>query len=409
LLTGCCTDCPTLPDLPTIRYVTADGSGPYKTIGAAVAAAGDGDIVALADGVYRGPGNRDIEFESKAITLCSASGRAEACTVDCEGTEEDHHRAFYFHDDEDASTIVQDLTVVNGNASYGGGGILCEHGSSPTLRRLVVSHCLAEWYGGGLYAASRSRAVIEDCCFVSNWGWWGGGVSSFGAAPRIRRCSFENNEGGGGGGLFVRDANAGEALIEGCAFTGNYATAGGAMFFQDVQPQVSDCSCTGNEGVFGGAIDCEEASPVFVRCTSFCDGIDGLSQGCSVICSGERPVFISCTLARGRGNVDAALVELAGCDAHFEKCILSFCEDGPALEWHAVESKPVFSCCDISGNGGGDWTGSIEDQAGVRGNFSADPLFCDPEGGSLYLQTTSPCRPSASDCGLVGALPVGCM
>jgi hypothetical protein len=45
------------------------------------------------------------------------------------------------------------------------------------------------------------------------------------------------------------------------------------------------------------------------------------------------------------------------------------------------------------------------------GNFQADPQFCGPP-GSLYLQSDSPCAPGNAplpfECGLIGALPVGC-
>jgi predicted outer membrane repeat protein len=407
LLSGCCTDCPTLPDLPRILYVAADGSGPYKTIGAAVAAAGDGDIIALADGVYRGPGNRDIEFLGKAITLCSVSGRAEACTVDCEGTAEDPHRAFRFHDGEGASTIVQDLTVINGYQSMGG-GVLCEHESSPTLRRLVVTECEAGYDGGGLYIASRSRVSVEGCSFVDNLALHGaGGIGCASAAPRIVDCRFEGNNGGFGGAMGIWLPGDGEATVERCAFTGNQGGGGGAIYMQQVAPRVVDCSCSGNEGGFGGAFACAMASPVLVRCTSFADS--AWASGSALHCqSGGRPVLVSCTFSHGCGE-DAPLVVLVDdCDAVFEKCILSFSANGVSL-WCSRDCQPVLQCCDIYGNAGGDWAGCIEDQAGIRGNFSADPLFCDPESGNLYLQTTSPCRPSASDCGLVGALPVGCM
>jgi hypothetical protein len=42
------------------------------------------------------------------------------------------------------------------------------------------------------------------------------------------------------------------------------------------------------------------------------------------------------------------------------------------------------------GNGGGDWVGGIADQHGVRGNISADPLFCDPAGcGGMPVEAVS--------------------
>jgi hypothetical protein len=64
----------------------------------------------------------------------------------------------------------------------------------------------------------------------------------------------------------------------------------------------------------------------------------------------------------------------------------------------------------VYGNAGGDWVGCIADQYGVNGNFSADPLFCDPTHDDFTLAATSPCAPenSPGECGLIGAWPVGC-
>jgi hypothetical protein len=43
----------------------------------------------------------------------------------------------------------------------------------------------------------------------------------------------------------------------------------------------------------------------------------------------------------------------------------------------------------------------------MNGNISADPLFCAPAAGNLFLNSSSPCL-NAPGCGLLGALPMGC-
>jgi len=72
-----------------------------------------------------------------------------------------------------------------------------------------------------------------------------------------------------------------------------------------------------------------------------------------------------------------------------------------------------LTCCDIYGNAGGDWVGCIADQLGINGNFSACPSFCDAPGGNFQLCDESPCapgnHPDGIDCGLIGALDVGCV
>lgn len=56
----------------------------YSTIQAAINAAADGDTVMVADGVYTGDGNRNIDFKGKAITVMSENG-PENCIIDCQG------------------------------------------------------------------------------------------------------------------------------------------------------------------------------------------------------------------------------------------------------------------------------------------------------------------------------------
>ena len=80
---------------------------------------------------------------------------------------------------------------------------------------------------------------------------------------------------------------------------------------------------------------------------------------------------------------------------------------------HGVYSGPpvaTFSCTDIFGNEGGDWTGSIADQLGVNGNISLDPLFVNAKHGNFRLKAESPCAPFTppnEECDLIGAWPVG--
>ena len=93
----------------------------------------------------------------------------------------------------------------------------------------------------------------------------------------------------------------------------------------------------------------------------------------------------------------------------FENTIIAFSRWGAAVA--GAGTLPILACCDIYGNEGGDWVGVIEDQYGINGNISADPLFCDPENGDFTLHEDSPCAPFTppnEECDLIGAWPVGC-
>ena len=57
-----------------IIYVDDDGPADFNSIQAAINDSNDGDTVIVADGTYTGPGNRDIDFLGKAITVRSENG-----------------------------------------------------------------------------------------------------------------------------------------------------------------------------------------------------------------------------------------------------------------------------------------------------------------------------------------------
>jgi hypothetical protein len=70
----------------TTYLVRPDGTGDFPTIQAAVAASASGDVIELANGTFTGPGNRDVDYLSKLVTIRSQSGNPEACVIDCQGS-----------------------------------------------------------------------------------------------------------------------------------------------------------------------------------------------------------------------------------------------------------------------------------------------------------------------------------
>jgi hypothetical protein len=96
-----------------------------------------------------------------------------------------------------------------------------------------------------------------------------------------------------------------------------------------------------------------------------------------------------------------------------ENTIIAYSASGGAVACEGATAAPSLYCCDIYGNAGGDWAGCIADQLGENGNISADPFFCDTDGGDFSVELCSPClpgnHPDGYDCGgVIGALGEGC-
>ncbi len=109
-----------------------------------------------------GPGNRDIDFLGKAISLVSVSGPTE-CTIDVQASATDPHRGFYLHSGEGPSSVLRGFTIMNAYLSpdwYGVG--ICCCGSSPTIAgNTVIGNTASSTvghvgYGGGIGCNSSS-------------------------------------------------------------------------------------------------------------------------------------------------------------------------------------------------------------------------------------------------------------
>jgi len=113
----------------------------YATIQAGIDAANNGDVVMIADGVYTGIGNRDIEFQGKEIRVESING-PKFCIINCEGSSSDPHTGFIFNNHEDSNAVLLGLTVHNGYTGNGtvsdGAAIHCFY-SNPMC--FLLQHC----------------------------------------------------------------------------------------------------------------------------------------------------------------------------------------------------------------------------------------------------------------------------
>jgi predicted outer membrane repeat protein len=357
--------------------VLPDGSGDFPTIQEAARVAVDGDVILLADGVFSGPGNRDIDLMGKELTVRSLMDNPDQCTLDCGGSQAEPHLAF---DLDGGVTQIRGLTVAN--AVFEEAAIRVWNANA-WIVNCVLRNNVGSW--GGAILDYCSSLLVEDCKFVGNHSDSGSGITCFACAPVVRNCTFRDNSStGDGGAIFFHDDLP--LIITGSVFENNRADGeGGAILCWSIlrHATINDCVFVGNEAVRGGAI-----------CARY----------------GEWVELTSCTFHDNEALSGSGLFCAEWAVGVLEKCIFSRGRGAPAVESDCL--NPSFlTCCDIYANAGGDWIGCIADQAEINGNMSVDPQFClglNPA-EPYTLQSDSPCTAANNpDCGQIGALPMGC-
>lgn len=315
------------------------------TIQAGIDSAQAGDDVLVAPGTYR---EHTIEIR-EAIWVHSESGPASAI-VDGEGLGS----VFDIVDVTDGCK-VEGFTIRGGNNDEGGGGVACR-GSLVTIRDCIIESCEAFSGGGGILVLD-SNALVDGCTIADNDAAIGGGVAATGDASTsltVLNSQIVRNDAysGPGGGI----SSTRETVVRDCLFVGNGETHGGpsALYLGDGPAAIAGCTFVNNDS-WGG---------------------DGPAIG-----------------SVGIGTIDV------------ERCVVAF-NGGSGIR--ILYPGSSVSCTTTYGNTGGQGSWAVDG----GGNFSADPLFCDLEGDDYTLLDESPClpgqHPDGVDCGLIGALGVGC-
>ena len=184
--------------------------GDQPTIQAGIDAAEDGGVVVVADGTYKGDGNKDLDFKGKAITVTSENG-AFSTIIDCENDG----RGFYFQSRETSDAIVDGFTIINGFADSGG-GILCDN-SSPTIKNNIIRNNLYH----GIHINDCDSIIQSE--IINNWIYSNGGSVSSGiylysmdSAAIIRNNTIVNNKGHG-----IEHQSGTSPVISNCIVWGN--------------------------------------------------------------------------------------------------------------------------------------------------------------------------------------------
>jgi len=237
-----------------------------RTIWWALRGAEDGDTILLADGTYYEHG---LDFCGKQVHLMSQNGAAN-CVIDCQK----EGRAFCFRSGEGQNTVVEGVTVKNGQALYGG-AIYCTS-SSPTITNCSFSGNDAGCYGGAIFCLSCSP-VVSNCTFSGNSATWCGGAiyCASSSSPIVTNCTFSGNSASDGGGAICCSSSS--PTLNNCILWGNTASSSGnEIYIYDLGSSCTlNYSCVDNTGYGGYAGNIDDSNNCIHSVPQFVDAANG--------------------------------------------------------------------------------------------------------------------------------------
>ncbi|MBA7684218.1 hypothetical protein ES703_92609 [subsurface metagenome] len=388
-------------------YVDADGTADFNTIQAAIDDSNDGDTVIVSDGTYTGPGNRDIDFLGKAITVRSIDPKdpniVAATIIDCNGSSSEPHRGFKFHCGEQANSVIIGLTIINGYGpedkigrySYSAGGAIYCDGSSPSITDCIMTGNSAGYHGGAVCNRVNSNPTLANCTFIDNSAKnRGGAVYNWdNSSPTLRNCTFTNNYARVGGGGFYSEYRCTPVIVS-CSFNNNSAhntgNGGGAISINWGSATIANCTFVGNFALSrGGAICNYQSNPTIYNCIFIWNSAGSFSAAIHNN-SNSRPIIANCTFTANSAPTGRALGSSRYgseplCDIQLTNSILW---DGGNEIVNLDGSKITVTYSDVEGG----WPG--------EGNIDADPFFVETGywdandvwiDGDYHLLLDSPC------------------
>ena len=262
-------------------YVKPDSTGQAINIQAGIDSCGYGDTVLVASGVFRGDGNRDLDFKGKPIVVLAESRYdttiTDSTVIDCEGSSESCHRGFYFHSGETSTSIVEGLIIINGYSRPSGGriawGLDCE-------RKPIVVMSADQF---------DSRKMVMDCIerhreFYSRRGKENAPVLEESFALANRAALHEEDRPS----EYFGNEIASDMQFNGMVAWDDENSGGGILCDSISSPTISHNAIKNCYSNVGGGICCKASSPIIMY--NDIDSNHALSAGCGIYCLSSSPL-----------------------------------------------------------------------------------------------------------------------
>ncbi len=384
----------------------------YVTIQAAIDAAGDGDVILVADGAYTGDGNRDIDFDGKKITVRSQNG-ATNCIIDSQGSDGDAHRGFVLNSGEDPNlSVIDGFTITNGYLTEPGdwrgrgSGIYCYDGGMTVRNCILTGNTAAN--GGTIYGESAT-ITIENCSIIGNTALASAGIKIRSAKVTVQNCIIEDNIATpySAGGFSIQDG-VGCSLISDCTFQGNVAENDtGAISIDATDVTISNCEINDNSaGDYGGGLKITACDDIdILNCTITGNTVGSAMSGGGIYCNASNLNLSYCNISENDGGDYGGAIESYNCNMTIDNCI--FYDNhvdylGGALRFASGSNNVLATNCIFQGNS------VLYQHGGAVHSIGADLsmtncLFtgnqCGWNGGAVFFDAGDPVFTNCTLCG----------